>query len=91
VFEEVGRVLKPEGFFVVTFSDRWFPTKAIHIWKEIHPFERMGLVLEYFIRSGTFKDLQTYSIRGLPRPRHDQYFPEQHLSDPVFAVWGRKM
>lgn len=91
VFEEVGRVLKPEGFFVVTFSDRWFPTKAIRIWKEIHPFERMGLVLEYFIRSGTFKDLQTYSIRGLPRPRHDKYFPEQHLSDPVFAVWGRKM
>lgn len=91
VFEEVARVLRPNGFFVLTFSNRWFPTKAIRIWKDIHPFERMGLVLEYFIRSGRFKDLQTYSIRGLPRPRNDKYYPEIPESDPVFAVWGQVM
>ena len=50
----------------------------------------MGLVLEYFLRAGEFKDLQTYSIRGLPRPHDDKYFPELLFSDPVFAVWGRK-
>ena len=32
----------------MTFSDRWFPTKAIELWSELHPFERMGLVLDYF-------------------------------------------
>ena len=73
VFSEIARVLKPDGTFAITFSNRWFPTKAIKIWKEIHEFERMGLVLEYFIRSGNFKNLQTYSIRGLPRPRADKY------------------
>lgn len=88
VFQEVARVLRPQGTFVLTFSNRWFPTKAVRIWHEIHPFERMGLVLEYFIRSGRFKDLQTYSIRGLPRPRNDKYYPEMLESDPVFAVWG---
>jgi hypothetical protein len=50
----------------------------------------MGLVLEYFIRSGRFKDLHTYSIRGLPRPHNDKYYPDLRYSDPVYAVWGRK-
>jgi SAM-dependent methyltransferase len=90
VFREVSRILRPDGYFIVTFSNRWFPTKAINIWQELHEYERMGLVLEYFLRSGGFKDLQTYSIRGLPRPRDDKYFPELLYSDPVYAVWGRK-
>jgi FKBP-type peptidyl-prolyl cis-trans isomerase 2 len=90
IFHEIARILKPDGYFVITFSNRWFPTKAIKIWKEIHEFERMGLVLEYFIRSGKFRDLQTYSIRGLPRPREDKYYPDLRFSDPVYAVWGRK-
>jgi len=47
-------------------------------------------VLEYFLGTGGFKDLQTYSIRGLPRPHDDKYFPELLFSDPVYAVWERK-
>jgi len=90
VFKEVNRILRPEGHLIVTFSNRWFPSKAIEIWRELHEFERMGLVLEYFLRAGGFKDLQTYSIRGLPRPHEDKYFPELMFSDPVYAVWGRK-
>jgi len=90
VFNEVARILRPDGYFIVTFSNRWFPTKAIRIWRELHEFERMGLVLEYFLRARAFKDLQTYSIRGLPRPLNDKYFPELLFSDPIYAVWGRK-
>jgi SAM-dependent methyltransferase len=91
VFKEVSRVLRADGFFIVTFSNRWFPTKAIRIWKELHEFERLGMVLEFFIRSEGFKNLQTYSFRGLPRPRNDKYFPELRYSDPVYAIWGQKM
>jgi FKBP-type peptidyl-prolyl cis-trans isomerase 2 len=90
VFEEVARVLRNDGYFIVTFSNRWFPTKAIRIWKELHEFERMGMVLEYFIRSGGFMNLQTYSFRGLPRPHDDKYFPDLLYADPVYAVWGQK-
>lgn len=90
IFKEVWRILRPNGYFIVTFSNRWFPTKAINIWSELHEFERMGLVLEYFSSAGGFEDLHTYSIRGLPRPYDDKYFPELLLSDPIYAVWGRK-
>ncbi|MFC1875708.1 methyltransferase domain-containing protein [Thermodesulfobacteriota bacterium] len=90
VFDQVARVLKTGGYLVVTFSNRWFPTKAIQLWKELHEFERMGLVLEYFLQTRTFEDLHTYSMRGLLRPHDDKYFPEFIYSDPLYAVWGRK-
>ncbi|BBO90398.1 class I SAM-dependent methyltransferase [Desulfosarcina ovata] len=90
VFAEVGRVLKPGGTFVVTFSNRWFPTKAVRIWDQLHEFERMGLVMEYFLTSGCFHRFGTYSMRGLPRPRDDRYAGERLHSDPVYAVWGTK-
>ena len=90
IFNEVARVLRTDGYFIVTFSNRWFPTKAVLIWRELHEFERQGMVLENFIRSGGFKNIQTYSIRGLPRPHDDKYFPDLRYSDPVFAVWAQK-
>ncbi len=90
VFAEVARVLAPGGIFAVTFSDRWFPTKAIRIWKELHPFERMGMVLEFFRRSGRFQALETFSSQGWPRPEGDKYADRMAFSDPVFGVWGRR-
>ena len=90
VFKEIGRVLRPGGLFIVTFSNRWFPEKVINIWKDLHEFERMGLVVEYFQKSRMFKYLETYSIRGLPRPRDDKYYYEIMDSDPIYAVWGHR-
>lgn len=90
VFAEAARVLRPEGKFIVTFSNRWFPPKTIRLWTELHDFERMGLVLEYFHRSRAFKGLETFSSRGRPRPVDDKYFPQKLISDPVYAVWGQK-
>lgn len=90
VFVEVARVLRPGGRFIVTFSDRWFPPKVVRIWTELHPFERMGLVLEYFRRAGSFGDLATESYRGWLRPADDKYYPQRLMSDPVFAVWGQR-
>lgn len=90
VFEDVARVLKPKGHAVFTFSNRWFPPKAIRIWTELHEFERLGLVLEYFLRSDKYKHLETWSMRGLPRPWDDKYYPKFITSDPVYAVWGQK-
>ncbi len=90
VFKEVARILKADGYFILTFSNRWFPPKVTKIWKEIHEFERIGLVLEYFLKTERFKNLETYSMHGLPRPENDKYASEILYSDPVFAVWGQK-
>ncbi|MGB7934809.1 MAG: class I SAM-dependent methyltransferase [Gammaproteobacteria bacterium] len=90
VFTEVARVLKPGGRCIVTFSDRWFLPKVIRLWTELHPFERMGLVLEYFRRSGLFAGLATESWCGWPRPQDDKYYPQRRTADPVFAVSGQR-
>ena len=90
VFDEVARILKTKGSFIVTFSNRWFPPKVVRIWRELHDFERMRLVLEYFLNTEKFTALETLSTRGYPRPIYDKYFPELQLADPVYAVWGRK-
>ena len=90
VFAEVNRVLKPGAPFVLTFSNRWFPPKAIRVWEQAHQFERAGLVLEYFLRSGGWRDLHTFSVAGLPRPADDKYADRMAFSDPVHAVWGYK-
>lgn len=90
VFAEMGRVLKPGAAFVVTFSNRWFPPKVTRIWEQIHEFERVGLVLEYFYQSQVFEKIGTYSMRGLPRPDNDPYADSLIHADPVYAVWGRR-
>ncbi len=48
----------------------------------------MGLVIEYFLQTGKFEKISTWSIRGYPRPETDKYYSQQFFSDPVFAVWG---
>jgi SAM-dependent methyltransferase len=89
VFQAVARLLRAGGFFIHTFSNRWFPPKVVNIWKDLSEFERMGLVLEYFLQSKAYENLQTYSSRGYPRPATDRYYPNIITSDPVYAVWGQ--
>ncbi|WP_040731910.1 methyltransferase domain-containing protein [Thiocapsa marina] len=91
VFREVARVLKPGGRCILTFSNRWFPPKVIRIWQELHAFERLALVLDYLRESGRFGRLETFSLRGLPRPTDDRYAGRLAESDPVFAVWGTRL
>lgn len=90
VFDDIARCLKPGGRCIVSFSDRWFPPKAIMLWSTLHPFERLGLVTSYFRAGGGFTDIETLSIRHYPRPADDKYADEQPYSDPVFAVSARK-
>ncbi|MEW6677548.1 MAG: methyltransferase domain-containing protein [Pseudomonadota bacterium] len=88
VLAEVRRVLRPGGICLVTFSDRWFPTKAIQVWSQLHPFERSALVLSLFREAG-FTDLHTESLRGLARPEDDKYSDQRRCADPLFAIWGQ--
>lgn len=86
LFDELARVLKHGGRLIISFSNRWFPEKAIGIWKYLHDFERMGLVMEHIIESAHFCDINTWSLRGIPRPYTDTY--KTPLSDPLYVIWA---
>ncbi len=88
VLAEIARVTLPGGIFITTFSDRWFPGKEIEPWADLHRFERLGLVLDYYLKTGKFENLHTESILGLPRPITDRHIAKTRISDPIFAVWG---
>lgn len=47
VFAAVGRVLRPGGVCVVSFSDRLFPAKAVRAWRTRSMDERAMLVSRY--------------------------------------------
>ncbi|MBV2092152.1 MAG: methyltransferase domain-containing protein [Candidatus Thiodiazotropha sp. (ex Ctena orbiculata)] len=90
VLAETLRVLRPGGILVISFSNRWFPTKAIRIWSELHEVERLGMVTQWFRQSG-YTNLNTFSARGWPRPYDDIYAGQTPHSDPVYAAWGYKV
>jgi SAM-dependent methyltransferase len=54
VFREVGRTLVPGGTFMVSFSHRLFPSKAVAVWQELGPQDRVRLVATYFGLAGNF-------------------------------------
>ena len=52
VFAEVRRVLAPGAPFIVSFSNRCFPTKAVAIWRALDTSGQAALVKLYLERAG---------------------------------------
>lgn len=52
VFREIARVLKPAAPFVVSFSNRCFPTKAVAIWQALSGPDQQRLVGNYMQAAG---------------------------------------
>ena len=78
IFRGVARVLKPGAPFIVTFSNRMFPTKAVAIWHSLDEFDRVRLVWGYFQDSGAFENMEAI----------DRSAPTDAPSDPIWAVVG---
>jgi SAM-dependent methyltransferase len=91
VFKEVGRVLKPGGLFLIIFSNRFFPQKAVKIWRESSEDERVLLVEAFFRTSARFEKPTLFVSKGKPRPKDDKYAHMNIPSDPVFALYADKM
>ena len=90
IFRAVRDVLKPGGVFINAFSDRCFPTKAIKLWAELHPFERMAFVASCHEVAGGYDKASTFALAGAPRPPDDDYAMQIPDADAVYAVWARK-
>jgi len=76
VFRDVGRVLRPGGIFLCTFSNRLFPTKAIHGWLATDDAGHCAIVERYFKRCGRFAPA-TSRLCTPPGP-----------GDPLYGVWA---
>jgi ubiquinone/menaquinone biosynthesis C-methylase UbiE len=79
IFGEVRRVLKPGAPFIVFFSNRMFPTKAVRIWQSLRDERRAELVQAYFHYAGGFDEAVFQDLS-----------PNPGLTDPLYAVWARK-
>jgi SAM-dependent methyltransferase len=75
VFREVARVLRPGSPFVVSFSNRCFPTKAVAIWQVLAGPDQQILVGRYMKEAG----YAALSARAWTPPR----------GDPLWVVIGR--
>lgn len=95
VFEEVFRVLKPGGVFIVSFSNRMFYEKAISAWREGTDYSRVRLVVQYFQCVEGFTEPEV--VRKLPATNDAQenrspigwimrLFGLLSGSDPFYAV-----
>lgn len=78
VFREVGRVCKPGAPFVVSFSNRCFPTKAVAVWLAMSDNQHMALVARYFEDAGNWTDIQAWAK------------PPARGADPLYIVWAKK-
>jgi len=78
IFRGVAKVLKPGAPFIVSFSNRMFPTKAVAIWHSLGEFDRVRLVSRYFQESGNFENMEVIDMSA----------PTEPPSDPIWAVVG---
>lgn len=79
VFAEVGRVLRPGAPFVVVYSNRCFPTKAVAVWRSLNSHAHADLIGLYFRLSGLFTMPQAYDLSPGPG------------QDPLFAVVAHRL
>ena len=76
IFREVRRVLRPGAPFVVSFSNRCFPTKAVAVWLGTNDPQHLTLVRAYFEAAGGWAGVKdAEGSRGAD-------------GDPLYAVWA---
>lgn len=79
VLAEAARVLKPGAPVVITYSNRCFPTKAIHGWLATTDEQHGEVVSQYLALAGGFEPAQV-TLRTQPTG---------YRGDPLWAVVAR--
>lgn len=90
IFQEVARILKPGGLFLVIFSNRMFPQKAVKVWRESGEEERVLIVDDFFKLSKGFELPRFFVSKKKARPENDKYEALGIPSDPIYAVYAEK-
>ena len=78
LFRELHRVLRPGAPFVVSFSNRCFPTKAVAVWLDSTDSQHRMLVRSYFEAAGGWTGVKDEDRSPLGN------------GDPLYAVWAHR-
>jgi SAM-dependent methyltransferase len=90
VFREVGRVLKPDGLCIISFSNRMFATKAVYIWRALSEERRVDLVKQYLAEAGNFDLLEV--TEDIDKRHHSGGILAllYNSKDPVYIIAARR-
>ncbi len=75
VLRELGRVIKPRGLLIVTYSNRCFANKAVGVWLALNDAGHGELIEHYLTDAENWTAIE----------RHDRS-PAPGQSDPLYAV-----
>ena len=81
VLAEAARVLRPGAPIVITFSNRCFPTKAVHGWLATTDEAHLSLVAGFLRTVGGFEE---------PAGSRRTPDPATYRGDPLYAVVARR-
>lgn len=81
IFRETRRVLRPGAPFIVSFSNRCFPEKAVALWRSTDDQRHVEIVRAYFSESAdaafTWGAVEAF-----------EHIPQR--GDPLYAAWARR-
>lgn len=75
VLRDLGRVVRPGGPLVITFSNRCFPTKVVSEWLRRDDRGRMRLVEDYLRSAGNWSQIRSFDRS-----------PGHPFADPLYSV-----
>ncbi len=83
VFRSVQETLRVGSPFVVTFSNRCFPSKAINLWRYTSDDQHVQLVALYFAASGGWSEPSWRLCNEIA--------VAEEGANPLYAVWAEKV
>lgn len=83
VCQEIGRVLKPNGQVLISFSDRVFSTKAVQMWMGSSNEDHIYIVASYLHYCRKFDDIQVDDIS----PRR---IGNSLSGDPLYVISAKR-
>jgi ubiquinone/menaquinone biosynthesis C-methylase UbiE len=78
VLQEVHRVLRRGGKFIISQSNRFFPTKVIAMWLTMNDQQHLELINGFFQYAGGYKPRKAFEISAR--------LPDNSHRDPMFIV-----
>lgn len=98
LFREMHRVLRPGGIAIMSFSNRYFATKAVRAWLEADELGRLAIVANYYQHSAPWEAIRALDLIPLKaegmlkmkRTAASALLASFASMDPMWAVEARK-